>query len=826
MDIQQARLQQRLPQHAMMRSSFSQTPWNNLGQAVDNNSRREDQFPKRKSAQSPRLSAGGLPQSPLSSKSGEFSSGSVGPQFGSVVTSALGSSQKDKTALSSIPAVGGTSLNLSANDPVRQQQAQLAAKRRSNSLPKTPAMSGVGSPASVNNISIPPNASSPVGSHPVADPTVLDRLSKIEMLAGRHQINRRKNKVDEHPVRKTTTTYPVQQISVLLSTDPNSENFRDETCTMPLSKSLVGGNVNVCKIRVLSFMQNERTLPGNGFPTGPRGRNRMIMSMKPNDGTVAMHYGDIDDGEFLASEDYLPTLPNAHIADLLGAQLRSLMIHDGYHVEDHTHPKPTRNNRSPSTQTNTPGIPNNAAVEMQQGSDSVSGPPMNEVAKQTNNGNVSLAPTQSLASTRMLPPGNAQALQVSQGLLPGVSMPPRPQHTDPQPSMQQHQQNQQSLMQQQPSQFQRSSVMLTANTLSNMNTVGQNPNMQQLASQMVNKTSGLPLQYLQHQQQQQQQQQQPQQQQQLSMQRKMMMGPGTAVGMGNMANNVVGLGGLGNVMGMGVPRGMGGTAISAPMGSISSMSNVGQNPINLSQASNIGNAISQQLRSALTPQQAAVMARLRMGRPNMLGGPQSSLGGISGARPMPPGSTGLSMLGHTLNRANINQMQRSGMGPPPKLMSGINLYMNQQQQQQQQQQLQLQQQQMQTQQQLQQQQMQQQQFQQQQQQQQQQQETTLPLQAVVSPPQVASPSAMGISQQLNQQSQQLQQQASPQQMSQRTPMSPQLSSGAMHPMSAGNPEACPASPQLSSQTLGSVGSITNSPMELQGVNKSNSVSNA
>lgn len=34
------------------------------------------------------------------------------------------------------------------------------------------------------------------------------------------------------------------------------------------------------------------------------------MSEKPNDGTVAMHYGEIEDNEFLAAEDYLPTLPN------------------------------------------------------------------------------------------------------------------------------------------------------------------------------------------------------------------------------------------------------------------------------------------------------------------------------------------------------------------------------------------------------------------------------------------------------------------------------------------------------------------------------------
>jgi hypothetical protein len=272
---------------------------------------------------------------------------------------------------------------------------------------------------------------------------------------------------------------------------------------------------------------------------------------------------------------------------------------------------------------------------------------------------------------------------------------------------------------------------------------------------------------------------------------------------------------------------------------------VGQNTVNLSQASNITNAISQQLRSGLNQQQAIIMAsklRMAQNRVNIVGGSQSSIAGISGTRQIHPGSAGLSMLGQSLNRANMSAMQRAGMGPmgPPKLMPGINLYMNPQQQQQQQQQLQQQhqlqqqqhqhqhqlqqQQQPQYQQQLQQQQQPQYQQQLQQQQLQQQQDTTSPLHAVVSPSQVGSPSTMGIPQ-LNQQAQQ--QQTSPQQMNQRTPMSPQqLSSGAIHAISAGNPDACPASPQLSSQTLGSVGSITNSPMDLQGVNKSNSINNA
>ncbi|KAA8540341.1 hypothetical protein F0562_024740 [Nyssa sinensis] len=822
MDPQQSRLQQRLPQNAFTRSSFPQIPWNNLGQPIENNSRKEDQFQKRKIVQSPRVSAGGLPQSPLSSKSGEFSSGSMGLQFGVVATSsALGSSQKEKSVVTSVPAVGAaSSLISSANDNLqRQHQALFVAKRRSNSLPKTPAMSGVGSPVSVSNMSVPLNASSPsVGTPPLVDQIMLDRFSKIETISMRHQLNCKKNKTDEYPIRKPNT-YPAEQLLLHLSSDSNSENLRDETCTMPLSKSLVGGNMNICKIRVLNIVQRERILQGNSFSIVPKARTRMIMSEKPSDGTVAMHYGDIEDGDYLAVEDYLPTLPNTHTADLLAAQLYSMMIREGHHVDDHVQPKPIRMNRSSSSQSNAPGIPhNNAAVEMQQYSEEVSGQPSNEVAKPINSGNAVLNPSQNLSSTRMLPPGNAQAIQISQALLPGVSISARPQQPDPQPSLQQQQhQNQHPLMQQQNPQFQRSPLMLASNPLSHLNTMGQSSNMQS-GNHMVNKPSALQLQLLQQQlQQQQQQPQQQQQQQQPQMQRKMMMG------LGGLGNNMVGLGGVGNVMGMGAARGMGGTGISAPLGPIPGMGNVGQNPGNLNQASNISNTLSQQLRSGtLTSAQTALMATKLMAqnRGNMLGVGQSSIGGMSGARQMHPGSTGLSMLGHTLNRA-MSPMQRTAMGPmgPPKLMPGMNIYMNQQQQQlqlQQQQQLQLQQQQ----------QLQPQQLQQQQQQQLRQQETSSSLQAVVSPPQVGLPSTIGIPQQLNQQSLQQQQQASPQQMSQRTPMSPQLSSGTTHPMSAGNPEACPASPQLSSQTLGSVGSITNSPMELQGVNKSNPVNKA
>ncbi|KAJ4830717.1 hypothetical protein Tsubulata_032674, partial [Turnera subulata] len=134
---------QRLPPN-LMRSTFAQGSWSNLSQ----DPRKEEQLQKRKSAESPRLSPGALAQSPLSSKSGELSSGSAGPHFGA--GGALGSSQKEKAQ------AGGT-------------------KRRTTSHPKNPVMSNVGSPASVSNISAPLNADSPsMGTPTAADQTMLE----------------------------------------------------------------------------------------------------------------------------------------------------------------------------------------------------------------------------------------------------------------------------------------------------------------------------------------------------------------------------------------------------------------------------------------------------------------------------------------------------------------------------------------------------------------------------------------------------------------------------------------------------------------------------
>ncbi|TYK03946.1 histone-lysine N-methyltransferase 2D isoform X1 [Cucumis melo var. makuwa] len=766
LDPQHPRVQQRPPQQAFMRSNLSQPPWNNFGQHIEKEARKEDQLSKRKSVQSPHVSAGAMAQ-PSLSKSGEFSSGgSGGPHYGVPGNiSALASAQKDKPGINPVSHVGGTpSLTSSANDSMqRQHQAQAAAKRRSNSLPKTPVISGVGSPASVGNMSVPLNANSPsVGTPPFADQSMIERFSKIEMVTARHQLNLKKSKANDYPIRKSST-YSAHNLATLLANSSINDGLKDDAGPRKMSKSLIGGSLNACKRRVLTFMLQDRTPQGmDSYVT--RLRSRVILSEKPNDGTVAITYEDIDDSVFLAIEDCLPTLPNTLLADLLAGQLSSLMVHEGYDlIEDVIQLRPTRINPSANNQSNAAGHPHiNPAAEMQNYGEAFPSQTSNEVPKPSGSGNASLlnASHSLLGNARMLPPGNPQAMQMSQGILAGVSLPARPQQVEAQASMQQQQQqqqqqpqpsqqqNQQSLAQPQHQQFQRQ-VMLGTNTLSHLNAIGQNPNVQ-LGTNMVNKSS-IPLHLL--------QQQQQQQQQQSQMQRKMMIG---AVGMGSMNNNMMGLGSLGSSIGVGATRGIGGTGLQAPMGSIPTMGNAGQNPMNLTQASSFNNALNQQFRAGtLTPAQAqAYKFRMAQNRGMLGAASQSAITGIPGARQMHPSSGGLSMLGQTLNRASLTPMQRAV--------------------------------------------------------------------AVVSPQQVGSPSTMGV-QQLNQQQQQQQQQqtASPQQMNQRTPMSPQqMSSGTIHALSAGNPEVCPASPQLSSQTLGSVSSIANSPMDMQGVNKSNSVNNS
>ncbi|XP_031275451.1 protein PHYTOCHROME-DEPENDENT LATE-FLOWERING-like [Pistacia vera] len=324
------------------------------------------------------------------------------------------------------------------------------------------------------------------------------------------------------------------------------------------------------------------------------------------------------------------------------------MTREGCHMEDHLQIKPTRMSFMSSGPPSSGVSPNNnSGADMQQYAEAVSGQAIsNEVAKPSNGLNSS---QNLLASTRMLPPGNPHAVQMSQGLMSGVSMPLRPQQLDPQQSVQSQQPQQQQqppnhhpLMQQPQQQFQRS-IMLGPNSVSNLNA-----NMQ--LGMVNNKPSAVQLQMLQPQQQQ-------QQQQQTQMQRKLMMGLSPTVGMGNMGNNMVGLGGLSNAMSMGSARGLGGTGMSAPMASISSMGNVAPNSMNLNQAANISNVISQQLRSGkITPQQAALMAS-KLKSQRILGPPQSSIAVVSPSQVGSPSTMEITQLtGMSAPMAPISSM--------------------------------------------------------------------------------------------------------------------------------------------------------------------------
>jgi hypothetical protein len=337
-----------------------------------------------------------------------------------------------------------------------------------------------------------------------------------------------------------------------------------------------------------------------------------------------------------------------------------------------------------------------------------------------------------------------------------------------------------------------------------------------------------------------------QQQGQQQIPRKMMMGPLGPTGMG-MANNMVGLGaaGLGNIMGIGNMSNIRG------MSGMSALGNINPNQINL------GNLTAGIRSGSITPQQAAMM-KMRLAQQQRVASMYNAQGGLGGmnvgnsggSNPMLSSTAGLSVMGHNINRANMSQMQRTptGLSPmgPPK-MPGAGFYMNNpqqqqqqmqlQQQQQQQQQMQLQQQQQQQQQQMQLQQQQQQQQQQQMQQQMQQQIGSPSQQGPVGSPQGGSQqSGMIMPQQQLQQQQQQQmqqmQQISPQQLAAMSPQ--QMSAGSVPQVSNGNNNnnhngvganlggaMPPASPQLSSQTNVSVGSITSSPLEqFQGGNKS------
>lgn len=430
-------------------------------------------------------------------------------------------------------------------------------------------------------------------------------------------------------------------------------------------------------------------------------------------------------------------------------------------------------------------------------------------------------PTQNMPTgLRMLSPGNLQALQRSSGYLSRPQQLETASHLTAMKQQQQH------------PHVQRSVPLIGNNLLGNTN--------MQVGNHGTNNPSNL--QFL-------LQQRTRQQLQQPIMQRKMMAGLGPGVGMGNISpvqhrGETLGLGNMANLTSMSnvVSKGALGGSMSVPMGGHIPLGFSSLSPINnISQVSGLG-SFNQQFRAgAIAHNQVAAFAKMgflqNRGRAMMNGGPIRNqidgVGGMTGNMSF----TGGPVLNQTIGRGSVPQLQRAcmtSMGPPK--VPATNVYNMSDQQQQQIQQLQI----------------------------QQPQQFSLPLHQQMGSPlqqQIGSPllqQQMGspLQQQMGsplpqqQMGSPLQQQqigsplqqpqlsglpeqvSSPlahvtqQQMSQQVSVSAQqLSSGVVpHQMNVGNVGVGPGSPQLSSQTLGSVGSITSSPMELQCANKGSSVS--
>ncbi|KAJ0924627.1 putative transcription factor Spt20 [Helianthus annuus] len=228
------------------------------------------------------------------------------------------------------------------------QQAQTAANWRSNSMQQAPVIIGLECPPSVANMAGPSTVSYPDYTN------IQDRFFVIKILTERFKLDCKTKKIIQSKPNGFFSTQHLKQH--LINDHDDDDTLKDETCKMPLSMSLMGGNMNICKTRVMKFVLNESPTEENGFQETPKCYTRLILSERESDGTVAMHLGDLDDVDYLEEkeEELLPTLPTTHKADLIAEQFCKLMLRDGYQqIGDELEPKSNSTDQSTGGQLNT-----------------------------------------------------------------------------------------------------------------------------------------------------------------------------------------------------------------------------------------------------------------------------------------------------------------------------------------------------------------------------------------------------------------------------------------------------------------------------------------
>eukprot|EP00250_Pteridium_aquilinum_P011308 c19982_g1_i1 orf=281-3946(+) len=558
-------------------------------------------------------------------------------------------------------------------------QSQQWSRRRTNSLPKNASnITEIVSPASTVNsggiasinspsiASVPPVVS--VKSEGLINPgqrrEPLDNLMVLMSVAQRHGLPAKRQKCELPPLSDgKKTAPPFHELECALNT--SSDEIPDPKGQRNMADSLVGGNVNARKTRFLQFQR--QIIQGPHFR---RVRVRLVMCERGRDAMVeaVVQFGDDQDDETLNSVPHhvLPTMANAHAADIFAKQFCALLEKEGFElVEDQVQPTLPRGSATTNAACAARPLPAGAtalgtSVGPLQSPRSLMNPHMPAMA------GVGGIPG-ALASNRMPPPGmsslqpsspgNVTNRQFSGGYLSqsGIT-------TSSGPASQlaavQHPQQHQS-----PLHMQRAQQMVMPTQLAQLN---HNP--AQLNPQMV--ASPGQLQQFLHQQQQQQQRQQTQ----TSVFQRKIMGMGGLGAMGNLGG--VGIpssggnqGGLGNMMGVngmnnivGMP---GINNVSAAMGNMPGLNNVGQlqGMMALGQGNLIGRPgnISAAQMAAFTAK--AHLTQGRSGHP--MGAANSTardnLSGLNASNQLHV-SAGMPMMGQGMSRGRVGIQRAAPVG--------------------------------------------------------------------------------------------------------------------------------------------------------------------
>ncbi|KAG1334838.1 protein PHYTOCHROME-DEPENDENT LATE-FLOWERING [Cocos nucifera] len=306
------------------------------GQSVGKYPKKERASRKRKPSQGPHVSAQGSDShvSKLGDRQRILSSCSTSPMVGVVGLS------KDKAASVPAASIGTLSVNSASSSSLIQESQLTSPKRKkSKALNKvtSQSMSEIVSLAHVGESNVFGSNSSSVGigllprSGTNVDPSTLERFSKIEMVSQRYGLNSKRSKIDEYPTTKSLSECSLPPARLVMPEDTVECGPLTENLCM--SKYLIGGSRNAHKTRKISFVRVRFFFRGNGIPfLVDESRCKLILTefVEPDIHEVR---AEVVFGDKEQHFD-IALLHTPHHADLFAAQFTSLMEREGYRLVD------------------------------------------------------------------------------------------------------------------------------------------------------------------------------------------------------------------------------------------------------------------------------------------------------------------------------------------------------------------------------------------------------------------------------------------------------------------------------------------------------------